>query len=119
MENGTISRQAAIDALDKRFDSIPMEQTVEILQLRRDLRELPPAQPEQKWIPCSERLPEDGTEVFVYLYHNPKSPYIAWIEDSRWYTEEFEVDREYEPLAWMPLPEPYQNKERRADGETT
>lgn len=42
----TISRQAAIDALDKRFDSIPMEQTTEILQLRKDLRELPSAQPE-------------------------------------------------------------------------
>ena len=48
-----INRQAAIDALDKRFDSIPMEQTTEILQLRKDLRELPPAQPERKkgkWI---------------------------------------------------------------------
>jgi len=43
-----ISRKAAIEALDKRFDSIPMEQTVEILQLRRDLRELPPAQPEKR-----------------------------------------------------------------------
>jgi hypothetical protein len=42
-----ISRQAAIDALDKRFDSIPMEQTTEILQLRKDLRELPSAQPER------------------------------------------------------------------------
>ena len=42
----TISRQAAIDALDKRFDSIPMEQTTEILLLRKDLRELPPAQPD-------------------------------------------------------------------------
>ena len=41
-----ISRQAAIDALDKRFDFIPIEQTTEILQLRKDLRELPPAQPE-------------------------------------------------------------------------
>ena len=37
-----ISRQAAIKALDKRFDSIPMEQTTAILLLRRDLRELPP-----------------------------------------------------------------------------
>lgn len=36
-----ISRQAAIDALDKRFDSIPMEQTTEILLLRKDLRNLP------------------------------------------------------------------------------
>jgi rubrerythrin len=46
-----ISRQAAIDALDKRFDNIPMEQTTEILQLRRDLRQLPSAQPKRgKWI---------------------------------------------------------------------
>jgi len=44
----TISRQAAIDALDKRFDDVPMELTTEILQLRRDLRELPSAQPERK-----------------------------------------------------------------------
>lgn len=41
-----IDRAMAIDALDKRFDSIPMEQTAEILQLRKDLRELPSAQPE-------------------------------------------------------------------------
>ena len=41
-----ISRQAAIEALDKRFDSIPMEQTTEILLLRKDLRKLPSAQPE-------------------------------------------------------------------------
>ena len=40
-----ISRQAAIDALDERFDDMPMEQTTEILLLRRDLKELPSAQP--------------------------------------------------------------------------
>ena len=34
-----ISREQAIEALDKRFDSIPMEQTSEILMLRKDLRE--------------------------------------------------------------------------------
>lgn len=45
-DSDTISRKAAIDALDKRFDSIPMEQTTEILLLRKDLRELPSAQPE-------------------------------------------------------------------------
>lgn len=45
MTDDMISRQAAIDALDKRFDSIPMEQTAEILLLRRDLRDLPSAQP--------------------------------------------------------------------------
>lgn len=44
----TISRQQAIDALDKRFDKIPMGQTTEILMLRKDLRELPSVQPERK-----------------------------------------------------------------------
>ena len=41
-----ISRKAVIDALDKRFDSVPMEQTTEILMLRKDLRELPSAEPD-------------------------------------------------------------------------
>jgi hypothetical protein len=48
----TISRQAVIDALDKRFDSIPIEQTTEILLLRKDLRDLPAAEPQRikgKW----------------------------------------------------------------------
>lgn len=52
MMDDLISRQAAIDALDKRFDDVPMELTTEILQLRRDLRErIPSAQPATN---CSE-----------------------------------------------------------------
>ena len=44
-----ISRQAAIDALDKRFDDVPMELTTETLLLRKDLREvIPSAQPEER-----------------------------------------------------------------------
>lgn len=44
-----ISRRAAIDALDKRFDDVPMELTTEILLLRKDLREvIPSAQPEER-----------------------------------------------------------------------
>ena len=77
-----IERQAALDALDKRFDNIPMEQTAEILMLRKDLRELPTIQPEvlacgngelvatpePQWILCDERMPEEhewiGTKKF-------------------------------------------------------
>ena len=58
------------------------------------------------WIPCSERLPDNDTEVFVYLFKHP-SPYIAWITDSHWYTDEFEIEKENDPIAWMPLPKPY------------
>ena len=58
-----ISRQAAIDALDKRFDSIPMEQTTEILLLRKDLRNLPSAQPQRmrgKWTYGEDEYGIDG-----------------------------------------------------------
>ena len=41
-----IRRQDAVNALDKRFDDVPMELTTEILLLRKDLREvIPSAQP--------------------------------------------------------------------------
>ena len=64
-EDGTdlISRQQAIDALDKRFDSIPMEQTTEILLLRKDLRNLPSAQPQRmrgKWTYGEDEYGIDG-----------------------------------------------------------
>ena len=38
-----ISRQDAVNALDKRFDDVPMELTTEILLLRKDLREVIPS----------------------------------------------------------------------------
>lgn len=68
------------------------------------LNNLPSAQPH--WILCNGRPPEEGEEVFVYLFQN-SCPYIAWIDDGRWYTEYFELDEEDYPVAWMPLPQPY------------
>ena len=65
---------------------------------------IPSVEPKQEWIPCSERLPEKDKEVLVYLW---ESPYIAWIYDGEWHTEEFNVDKDDEPIAWMPLLEPY------------
>ena len=53
-----ISRQAAIDSLDKRFDNVPMEQTTEILLLRKDLREMPSAS-----INCSE-FPNSSDTIY-------------------------------------------------------
>ena len=66
----TSSRQAAIDALDKRFDNIPMEQTTEILQLRRDLRQLPSAQPEI--IRCREcKFASGDSRICMKFDHSP------------------------------------------------
>ena len=74
--------------------------------------ELPSAQPEQRWIPCSERLPEgNGTYLVTYIYKDDEEgteePYaisdIFMLWKGAFATEE-PTDK---ALAWMPLPEPY------------
>ena len=129
-----ISRQAAIDALDKRFDSVPMEQTTEILMLRKDLRELPSSQPRkgkwagqitedfckdideqptiepQKWIPVSERLPEEGTEVlgtddYGCIRHVVKDK--CGLYEFATYEEMMHINI----VAWQSLPDPYKGEE--------
>ena len=105
MKDDTISRQAAIVAVCKSecesgFCGVPCPEV-------DALKALPSAQLDKlRWIPCSERLPEDDVEVFVYLFER-QTPYIAWVEDCRWHTEDFEVEKENYPTAWMPMPEPY------------
>ena len=64
------------------------------------IRKLPSAQPEPHWIPCSERLPEDGlylvttskgqTQVHVFSHNGNSEEY--WMRCNK---------------AWMPLPEPW------------
>lgn len=104
-----ISRQGAIDAIcgECQGNCIPCENYPcgEI----KALEQLPSADPEQQWILCSERLPKEGEEVFVYLFNRP-SPYIAWVNNKRWYTNEFEVDGGDEPEAWFSLQKPYKEE---------
>ena len=98
-----ISRQAAIDALDKRFDSIPMEQTTEILLLRKDLRDLPPVQP--------ERLTDDDFET-IRIHLNA---YEEELCNQRRWKEAGEYQRIIERfMAFASAqPEPLTDKEQR------
>ena len=98
-----ISRKAAIDAVAEGLKNTFIEY--------RDVAEkmigkIPSA---QHWIPCSERLPEEDEQVFVYLFDD--SPYIAWFCGGRWHTEEFTLDKDDEPTAWMPLPALYEERQ--------
>jgi len=93
MNDDLISRAAAIDvmlaALDDDWES----------DYAKDrMCELPSAQPEQRWVPCSERLPE---KIGFYLTTTKdKAVYCDyWNEDN--------FDRTEMVIAWMPLPEPY------------
>lgn len=98
------------------------------------------------WIPVSERLPEDYVPVNItWVNHNPE-PYYADIKDvpftatgicykGKWYWysavcedylkeygERYEtdaVDADIEVTAWIPLPEPYRESEKRMANRNT
>ena len=63
-------------------------------------------QPEQRWIPCSEGLPEDDEIVLVsdgidYAVAFWRSDADAWDDPWHGWLDSFEFDVK----AWMPLPE--------------
>ena len=118
--NDLISRQAAIEAID-RFNVFGyVEEPWE--KLSGALQALPSAQPEQRWIPCSERLPKKPTGSLDFFLHDrdvAADEYIVMIAGAKlptslywtgevWFSPYgIDPECEYTVIAWMPLPEPY------------
>ena len=76
---------------------------------------------EQRWIPCSERLPEDGRQVLVYArsVHYALAKYDEMREADGTYKKQWVTFDAWKPfytikevIAWMPLPSPYQAERR-------
>lgn len=59
----------------------------------------PESEKENEWIPFSERMPEEGQSV---LLSRESVIFVLWWDEKRW-----ERDFGEKPLAWMPLPKPY------------
>lgn len=95
-----VSRKAAIDAIG---DVHPLDYNA--IAIRDRIKALPSA---NQWIPCSERLPEDGDYVIVTVWEG--CVMIAWRYHNEWETESFSLD-DGEVNAWMPLPEPWKGEE--------
>ena len=135
--NDAISRQEVLEKVRamqtyKLFENDDML-LVDKAEVQTELMMLPTVQPEPQWIPCSERMPEDLSEVNVtWVNHNPE-PYYEFIKDKPftatavyykgewyWYSAtcvdnlaEYgrcdwnKVSDVIEIIAWMPLPEAY------------
>ena len=74
---------------------------------------LPTIRSEQRWIPCSERLPEHGGRYLISVLdginrRTTVAPYLprckAWAMNGRM--------AYWKVIAWLPLPEPYREEEQ-------
>lgn len=111
-----------IDADDIDYESIDSSDTSRyeyyygtgIMAVRKeDIDIMPTIEPEQCWIPTSERLPEDDTVVLVCgksggvytAIHNNSKTWIRgwWKLNSK--------NHHCNPTAWMPIPEPWKGEE--------
>lgn len=110
-----ISRQAAIDAIN----GVLVEDESCKVWFRLALQNLPSAQPEQQWISCSERLPEDNRQVLIYAMsvHYALAKYDEMREADGTYKKQWVTFDAWKPfytikevIAWMPLPEPYEER---------
>ena len=107
----TISRQEAIDAFDgvkvdeencTEYD-IGYNDGIDFAVSK--LSVLPSAQPEQRWIPRSERLPEKNCRCLTTntAWGAFEVDFNVWINGEWLYPNE-------KPIAWMPLPKGYKGE---------
>lgn len=99
-----ISRQAVLDkAYPYGNGDAPEGFCVDV----EDIQALPSAEPEQHWIPCSERMPEEVGYYLVTLARDSEIDIAYFTKYNTW-----ETFRNTEVIAWMPLPEPYTERSK-------
>ena len=79
----------------------------ELRQLTEWLKELKKLKEQTRWIPVSERLPKEKGLYLVSVKNDHERRYskTCWFEGrNNWFARQ-------DVIAWMPLPEPYEEKE--------
>ena len=111
--NDLISRQQAIDELEAWIDALDPDSRfyrsdVSLLnRCIRDLKKLPSAQPEQKWIPVKDPAAELPKNKWLWVTHESEYDF-RWVDTMGWDKTEWS-DRISNVVAYMPYeePEPY------------
>ena len=128
-----ISRQAVVkffnDWISCLDENCHHQSVADMIIIKNDFKNLPSAQPEQRWIPCSERLPDEhewlgtkkfGTTISNEVYVTFEAPdgqrfakHISFQNGKLSPVDEQRMKvwfKGAKPIAWMPLPEPYREE---------
>ena len=112
-----MTRLTDVDICIEKIKQLPVSYDAETVQRCIEvLSNEPTIDAELHWIPCSERLPEDDTEVVVSCTDDSGDSEFSYTTTG-WHFKGMWVvgnERSYFVRAWMPLPEPYR-AERRED----
>lgn len=112
-----IRRTDLLDMVEDMTDQFGIKHRVITEGMISLLPSVTPQEPQTEWIPVSERLPElledvlmcdNGADIRVGYYR--KGHYADGREYFEWHSYEND-DYDFEPKAWMPLPEPYKESE--------
>ena len=98
-----------IDAYKVRIDRDDFDTYADYITALDAVTEAPTVDAEPKWIPCSERLPDDDRSKVVTLANgNVEAGYYS---NGDWWCIGDSISLENPTvIAWMPLPEPYEVK---------
>lgn len=117
MNDNSISRQAAIKAIDEIESEVVDGDGFQYEKWRQYFCELPSAQP--RWIPCSERLPEpneieENGCLRYYLTQNEYGDMMVCSWNGFKWEQIYQLEStDEEVVAWMPLPKPWKGEEER------
>lgn len=107
-----MNNKQAIDRLVKHLEWGWSTETVEAIKMGIH------ALKENKWIPCSERMPEEAYGCLVTVmdceaysmedFENIYPEFVGW--DGETWNDGDGEEIPFEVIAWMPLPKPYKEK---------
>ena len=110
--------ECAIRHIQSSLDVDPWAMDIAVAAMKKELKNS--TQPE-RWIPCSERLPEKDTCFYLATIANHGLNFtttlsddvdvVRWDYDRRKGHDSWHWCTERTVIAWMPLPEPYKEAE--------
>ena len=129
MDTAAFSGQNRLNLMRHRTDIIVNHKIIVLENLKENIKRMPTIELKQEWIPCEERLPEErewiGTKQFgttisdivliTFDVHGEKFVKPMSLQNgelSR--ADKKTMDafyKDWNMLAWMPLPEPYHSGE--------